>query len=75
MDSHPRPHSLTIRISEADKRILEEYCAKTGVNRTEAISRGIGKLKAEDAATPDEVEAIREVRQEIVTVQPTMSFS
>lgn len=62
---NPRPHSLTIRISDADKRILEVYCAKTGVNRTEAISRGIGKLIEEDAATPDEVEAIREARQEI----------
>ena len=62
---NPRPYSLTIRISEADKRILEKYCARTGVNRTEAISRGIGMLKAEDAATPDEVEAIREARQEI----------
>ena len=62
---NPRPHSLTIRISDADKRTLEEYCAKTGVNRTEAISRGIGMLKAEDAATPDEAEVIREARQEI----------
>lgn len=63
--NNPRPHSLTIRISDADKRILEEYCAKTGVNRTEAISRGIGKLIEEDAAKPDEVEAIREAGQEI----------
>lgn len=62
---NPRPHSLTIRISDADKRILEVYCAKTGVNRTEAISRGIGKLIEEDAAKPDEVEAVREARQEI----------
>jgi len=62
---NPRPHSLTIRISDADKRILEEYCLKTGVNRTEAISRGIGKLKEEEPAAPDEVEAIREARQEI----------
>ena len=62
---NPRPHSLTIRISDADKRILEEYCAKTGVNRTEAISRGIEKLIDEDAATPDEVEAIWEAEQEI----------
>lgn len=62
---NPRPHSLTIRISDADKRILEVYCAKTGVNRTEAISRGIGKLIEEDAAKQDEVEAIREARQEI----------
>lgn len=62
---NPGPYSLTIRISEADKRILEKYCARTGVNRTEAISRGIGMLKAEDAATPDEAEVIREARQEI----------
>ncbi len=62
---NPRPHSLTIRISDADKRILEEYCAKTGVNRTEAISRGIGKLNAEDSVTSDEVKAIREAGQEI----------
>ena len=62
---NPRPHSLTIRISDADKRILEVYCAKTGVNRTEAISRGIGKLIEEDAAKPDEVEAVREARLEI----------
>ena len=62
---NPRPHSLTIRISDADKRTLEEYCAKTGVNRTEAISRGIGKLKEGDEAAPDEVEAIQEARQEI----------
>ena len=58
---NPRPHSLTIRISDADKRTLEEYCAKTGVNRTEAISRGIGKLKEGDEAAPDE--AIQEIER------------
>lgn len=62
---NPRPHSLTIRLSDNDKVILEEYCTRTGVSRTEAISRGIGKLKLEDAAAPDEAEAIREARQEI----------
>jgi len=62
---NPRPYSLTIRISEADKRILEGYCAKNGVNRTEAISRGIRKLKTEDTAAQDEAEAIREASQEI----------
>ncbi len=58
LTDNPRPYSLIIRMSEADKRILEEYCAKNGVNRTEAISRGIGKLKVEDVATPDEVSDI-----------------
>lgn len=73
---NPRPHSLTIRMSDIDKRILEEYCKKTGVNRTEAISRGIGKLKSEDAVTPEEVEALQEARQEIqraVTLQKVSS--
>lgn len=41
---NPRPHKLSIRLSEEDKKILEAYCEKENVNRTEAISRGIKKL-------------------------------
>lgn len=41
---NPRPNKLSIRISNEDKEILEKYCEKEGVNRTEAISRGIKKL-------------------------------
>lgn len=41
---NPRPNKLSIRISEEDKRILEKYCEREKVNRTEAISRGIKKL-------------------------------
>lgn len=41
---NPRPNKLSIRISNEDKRILEDYCEKENVNRTEAISRGIKKL-------------------------------
>ena len=42
---NPRPNKLSIRISDEDKKILEEYCEENNVNRTEAISRGIKKLK------------------------------
>ena len=41
---NPRPNKLSIRISDEDKRILEEYCEKENVNRTEAVSRGIKEL-------------------------------
>lgn len=41
---NPRPNKISIRISDADKKILDEYCDKNDVNKTEAISRGIRKL-------------------------------
>ena len=41
---NPRPNKLRIRISNEDKQILENYCERENVNRTEAISRGIKKL-------------------------------
>ncbi len=42
---NPRPNKLSIRISDEDKKILETYCEENNVNRTEAISRGIKKLR------------------------------
>ena len=42
---NPRPNKLSIRISDTDKETLEKYCVEKEVNRTEAISRGIQKLK------------------------------
>ena len=42
---NPRPHKLSIRLSDADKEILEKYCVENNVNRTEAISRAINLLK------------------------------
>lgn len=41
---NPRPNKLSIRISDTDKKILEDYCERENVNKTEAISRGIKKL-------------------------------
>ena len=42
---NPRPNKLSIRISDEDKKTLEDYCEYENVNKTEAISRGIKKLK------------------------------
>ena len=42
--NNPRPNKLSIRISDEDKKILENYCERENVNRTEAISRGIKLL-------------------------------
>lgn len=42
--TNPRPNKLSIRISDKDKKLLEDYCEKEKVNRTEAISRGINLL-------------------------------
>ena len=44
---NPRPIKLSIRISEKSASILEKYCHVNNVNKTEAIERGIGKLKDE----------------------------
>lgn len=43
--NNPRPNKLSIRLSDEDKILLEKYCEENNVNRTEAISRGIKKLK------------------------------
>ena len=42
---NPRPNKLSIRISDEDKEILENYCECENINRTEAISRGIKRLR------------------------------
>lgn len=42
---NPRINKISIRISDADKEILESYCQQENVNKTESISRGIKRLK------------------------------
>lgn len=42
---NPRRNKISIRISDDDMAILENYCKKNEVNKTEAISRGIKKLE------------------------------
>ena len=41
---NPRRNKISIRISDDDKAILDEYCEREKVNKTEAISRAIKKL-------------------------------
>lgn len=41
---NPRRNKISIRISDEDKAILDAYCEKENVTKTEAISRGIRKL-------------------------------
>lgn len=45
---NPRPNKLSIRVSDKDKQILEDYCRLENVNKTEAISRGIKRLFVEN---------------------------
>ena len=45
---NPRPNKISIRISDEDKNILENYCKEKKVNKTEAISRGIKRLKPKE---------------------------
>ena len=42
---NPRPHKISIRINDESKEILEEYCQNENVSKTEAIERGIKRLK------------------------------
>ena len=41
---NPRRTKLSIRLSDGDKELFEEYCKREKVTRTEAVSRGIQKL-------------------------------
>ena len=41
---NPRRNKISIRISDSDKEILDNYCERENVNKTEAISRGINLL-------------------------------
>ena len=36
---NPRRTKLSIRLSDGDKELLEEYCKREKVTRTEAVSR------------------------------------
>lgn len=46
--NNPRPNKISIRISDEDKNILEDYCEKENINKTEAISKGIKSLESKE---------------------------
>lgn len=44
---NPKRNSLTIRLDEESREILEDYCKQENVEKGEATRRGIKKLKSE----------------------------
>lgn len=42
---NPRPNKISIRINDESVKTLEDYCQQKNVNKTEAIERGIKRLK------------------------------
>lgn len=44
---NPKPYKITVRLDEQSKTVLHDYCQQEGVERGEAIRRGVKKL-AED---------------------------
>ncbi len=43
--NNPRNHKLAIRLNDEEKKMLDDYCKREQVTKTEAISRGIKKLE------------------------------
>ena len=44
---NPKPDRITVRLDAESKTILEKYCVQEGVEKNEAVRRGIKKLKAD----------------------------
>lgn len=42
---NPKSHKVSIRINDTENQILENYCVKENVSKSEAISRGIRGLE------------------------------
>lgn len=49
---NPKLNKISIRISDEDKDILDKYCEKENVNKTEAISKGIKSLRPKEQEQP-----------------------
>ena len=44
---NPKSERITVRLDEESKETLLVYCNQTGVDKAEAIRRGIKKLKSD----------------------------
>lgn len=44
---NPKSERITIRLDEESKDILHAYCDQIGVDKAEAVRRGIKKLKSD----------------------------
>lgn len=45
---NPKPERITVRLDGESCKILNEYCERQKVERSEAIRRGIKKLSEEE---------------------------
>jgi len=44
---NPKPYKITVRLDEQAEQTLQAYCEQKGVERGEAVRRGIKKLEDE----------------------------
>lgn len=44
---NPKKERLTVRLDNESSQTIEKYCEQEGVDKAEAIRRGIYKLKSE----------------------------
>lgn len=44
---NPKPYKITVRLDEESQKILEKYCRQEGIEKGEAVRRGIKRLDAE----------------------------
>ena len=46
--NNPKSNPIHVRLDNETKKILEDYCAKEQIAKTEGIRRGIHRLKVEE---------------------------
>lgn len=44
---NPKPYKITVRLDEQAESTLNTYCEQEGIERGEAVRRGIKKLEAD----------------------------
>lgn len=44
---NPKPYKLTVRLDEQSKKIMDDYCDQEGIEKGEAVRRGLKKLESE----------------------------
>ena len=43
--SNPRPHKISVRISDESIKILDEYCEEKKISRADGVRESINSLK------------------------------
>lgn len=42
---NPKPYKITVRLDEQSQQILQKYCSQKGVEKGEAVRRGLKRLE------------------------------